>query len=191
MDGTRRVVCDVCKAIPFHNLPSEEEPGFPHQSSLLLLKASALSCPLCFLILNATQEVRKSIKSQHSNDDEGRLPEWREFVSNTSLSGKAISQVTSLGSFAPGTAMITETKSPREERPGSNKPGFVFKDDASVRPWLYGNWWEMENSDSPLQLLGLGARLGVNPGIHEGEGNTSDQVWLRGSHLRIRTDDGA
>ena len=118
------------------------------------------------------------------------MPEWREFVSITTPSGKAISQVTTLGSFAPGTTMITETKGPREGRPGSNKPEYVFKDDASVQPWLYGNWWEMENHDRPLQLLGLGVRLGVNAGIHSGEGNTSDQVWLRGSHLRIRTDDG-
>jgi hypothetical protein len=173
-------VCDFCKAIPFHELPSENEPGFPHQPSFRALKTSANNCSLCSLILMAANDCRKRINSNDSG-------EWREFFSKKLPSGKSVSEVTIMGAYAPGLGM-------RSGRPGvaptPKEPPFPFKDDASVRPWLYGNWWALDaNPNVGSQLIGMGVRLGTGPEPEAAEGNTKDQVLYRGSQLRLRTDD--
>lgn len=49
--------CSSCKEIPFHNLPSEDEPAFPHQPSLAALESSAKTCHFCKLTLLAAGEL--------------------------------------------------------------------------------------------------------------------------------------
>jgi hypothetical protein len=181
-------ICDICRAIPFHELPSEDEPGLPHQSSFQDLKVSADDCALCSLILTAANQSREHINDMYT---ESEIGEWQEFNSTGRElpSGRSVSVVTILGAWVHGGAVgVARTKGARSTQ---NKPGFPFKDDNSVRPWLYGNWWASDTNPSVAsQLIGLGVRLGTGPEIEAAEGNTEDEVWCRGSQLRLRTDDG-
>jgi len=49
--------CKICKDIPFHNLPSEDEPALPHQPTLAALESSADTCYFCKLILLIAGEL--------------------------------------------------------------------------------------------------------------------------------------
>lgn len=60
----------------------------------------------------------------------------------------------------------------------------------ALRPWLFGNWWRSNEVENPLQLIGVGVRLSRAANIEAAEGNTSDLVKLRGSLIRVRSDDG-
>jgi hypothetical protein len=57
-------LCDICKAIPYDRLPSEENPGYPHQPSLDALTASATKCQLCKFILEAVDDLKKLIEDE-------------------------------------------------------------------------------------------------------------------------------
>jgi hypothetical protein len=59
-----------------------------------------------------------------------------------------------------------------------------------IRPWLFGNWWQSEDPNGPLQLIGIGVRLSRTANIEDGEGNTSESVRLRGSLIRVRSENG-
>jgi hypothetical protein len=58
------VLRDLCTTIPFEQLPSEEDPGYPHQPSLDAFVASATKCYLCRLILDAVNESRDEIDNE-------------------------------------------------------------------------------------------------------------------------------
>ena len=81
-------LCEICRTIPFDTLPSEEEPGVPHQPTLAALEASAASCVLCDLIFEAAGEVGQLIKGANPGGfveySPGKLPSCRnvEFVSD-------------------------------------------------------------------------------------------------------------
>lgn len=58
-----------------------------------------------------------------------------------------------------------------------------------IRPWLYGNWWLLNNvPGGPHQLIGFGVRVGCGPRIEDAIGNTSQISFYRGSGVRIFTD---
>lgn len=61
----------------------------------------------------------------------------------------------------------------------------------SDHPWLFGNWWQSEKPNEPLQLIGIGVRLSRTANIEDGVGNTSDTVEFRGSLIRIRSENGS
>jgi hypothetical protein len=129
---------------------------------------------LCSLILTAAEESRKHINSKDNSPGEKWAISMRELES-----GKNVMETYSEGGFTPG-----------PELP-HGKRGFPFKNDTSVRPWLSGNWWTLEpKATTRSQLIGMGVRLGTGPEVEAAEGNTEDQVYYRGSHLRLRTDDG-
>ena len=58
----------------------------------------------------------------------------------------------------------------------------------TLRPWLYGNWWRSPAPETPMQLIGLGVRLGTSPSIQDAVGSTKKEVRLRGTQLRFRVD---
>jgi hypothetical protein len=66
-------------------------------------------------------------------------------------------------------------------------PRDIFPDERVVRPWLFGNWYILDTQNSPRQLIGLGVRLGVTARIEEAEGNTKEEIYFRGTNLRVRT----
>jgi hypothetical protein len=187
-------ICKFCEAIPFANLPSEDEPGFPHQPSVQALKTSAARCALCSLLLDAVLEVRKSIDVKYKGGSrggfteyspEGQLPDGRQVMGHFQLGDYYI------GSDTIGGA-------PKE--PDLDRPSYPFGDDTSIRPWLFGNWWKLRDSSATLQLIGLGVRLSRTPNIEDAEGNGKEihydngnirvDLYYHGTLLRIRTEDG-
>ncbi|CZR66942.1 uncharacterized protein PAC_16842 [Phialocephala subalpina] len=62
-----------------------------------------------------------------------------------------------------------------------------FGDDTVLKPWLYGNWYTSDENEK--LLIGMGIRLGESAEVIAAEGNTKDNVTLRGSQLRLRTAD--
>lgn len=190
-------VCQYCEEIPFAKLPSEDEPGITHQPSLKALKISAQECALCSLILEAALETRKLIDAKHKGisvdvtkeyDPRNDLPDGRQTMSHFQLGG---SMPSSNGYAQPSPL------------PTAFKPSFPFSDDASVRPWLFGNWWKSTkttHANAPLQLMGLGVRLSQSPNIEDAEGNgekivysegnTRVDLFYHGTFLRLRADDG-
>jgi hypothetical protein len=185
-------ICQYCKAIAFEDLPSEDEPGFPHQPSLDALKKSAVRCPLCALILGAASEVRKRVDFRYKGGTSGlvawdptmQLPDGRPTMAHFQL-----------GDYIIGSELYL--KGPASTDP--DKPGYPFDDDLSVRPWLFGNWWKLRDSNAPPQLVGLGVRLARKPNIEDAEGNGAEvqhynansrvELYYHGSFLRIRTED--
>jgi hypothetical protein len=100
--------------------------------------------------------------------------------------------MTKFGAWSGDSSYYVErSKQGAESTQVKSGPGFPFKDDTCVRPWLYGNWWALDsNPEVGSQLIGMGVRLGTGPEIEAAEGNTEDKVVYRGSQLRLRTDDG-
>lgn len=118
-----------------------------------------------------------------------RVAVGEEYFPRTLPSGRKVSEVSVMGVHPSGTTACEPP--PPQTTSAPNKPGFPFKDDTSVPPWLYGNWWALDSDvDAGPQLIGIGVRLGTRPEIEAAEGNTKHKVWYRGSHLRLRTDDG-
>lgn len=192
--------CDYCAAIEFDKLPSEEEPGLPHQPTYASLKKSAERCALCTLLCDAIIEVRKSLEARYrlstrgggtTYDPEVLLPDGKKVMGHFQMGGSI-----------PG---VTDGAFPNQPEPGLRDldlatAEFAFADDESVRPWLFGNWWQPRSGSGPLQLIGLGVRLGKGPNLLEAEGNHSvsqyrsgerkPNAFFWGTYLRIRAEDG-
>lgn len=186
-------ICQYCKAIRFADLPGEDEPGFPHQPSLKALKGSANQCALCALILGAAYEVRKSVDLRHKGIGRGG---WVGYQAGELSDGTQTMGHFQLGDFGPGSDTCVEGPA----QPATDMPGYLFADDAFIRPWLFGNWWKSRNSSGPLQLIGLGVRLATTPNMEDAEGNGNEiyypngnpriDLYYHGTFLRIRTEDG-
>jgi len=188
-------ICDLCNSIPFEQLPSEEDPGYPHQPSLAALEISAAKCLLCKMILEAVDEVRKSIDSEMR-----KVQESRYIMTYPKDKRTGVRRTVYLGEAVPRNTFGTPEVRQRSEdiwphlllerlSQHAKYPGDV------LRPWLFGNWWVLdghldEGFGQTRQLIGIGVRLGKTPPIHNAEGNSKEEVIYRGSGLRIRTDDG-
>jgi hypothetical protein len=188
-------ICDLCDSIPFEQLPSEEDSGYPHQPSLAALQSSAEKCRLCKMILAAVDGVQKSV------DNERRKVEVDGFLMvSPKKDSRGASQSTIFGNTPPPldnrvqpseAQMLHDMHSRLQvERLSQHTryPGDV------LRPWLFGNWWVVEHATEGIQqtrqLIGVGVRLGKTPQIHDAEGNSKEKVVYRGSGLRIRADEG-
>ncbi len=173
--------------IPFEQLPSEEELAHPHQPSLAALQTSATKCRLCKMILQSIDDVRRSIDKEARGEPEDR---FLVIYPGTDSVGARVS--TYFGRSAPANlnqagGFIKPESSPLD----TNYTGDV------LRPWLFGNWWKIEDFTDDLysdysspQLIGIGVRVSKSPRIHDAEGNSKEQVMYRGSGLRVRTYDG-
>jgi hypothetical protein len=187
--------CAICKAIPFANLPFEDEPAIPHQPSLQALRASAASCTLCGLILQAAILVREAVERDYNGKGLGEG--FIDYFFPLLPSGECVAGQEYLGRFSTSGSFYAP-EAPENRVP--NKLRFEFGDDSSVRPWLFGNWWVRDPPGSPLQLMGLGVRLAATPNIKDGEGNgrifrppdgeAMPSVYWHGSFLRVRSEDG-
>lgn len=176
--------CKICKEIPFHNLPSEDEPALPHQPSLAALESSAERCYLCKLILLAAGELIFILKNERAGNNNANPGGWMEYTSSKSPSGHLVTYKSHQGWNLAGGSLASGTD---YRGPVFMSPRQLFPDDGNIRPWLFGSWWTLPTNPLP-QLVGLGVRLGATPLLEEAEGNTNEGVNLRGTNLRIRTD---
>ncbi|OQV03642.1 hypothetical protein CLAIMM_08660 [Cladophialophora immunda] len=186
------MLCEFCDNIPFGDLPSEEQDALPHQPSLDALEASKESCQICSLIwwaagcslvdIGGMVALRPGVEYPS-----GRSIMTRETESNYSFLG-------GMRAMENGAAMIDNS----DPEPDLREPAFLDprarfpaddKSSNNIRPWLFGSWYKSPFTDRPLQLIGLGVRLGTGPSIETAEGNSNDDVRIRGTFLRIRTDD--
>ncbi|KIM99406.1 hypothetical protein OIDMADRAFT_56541 [Oidiodendron maius Zn] len=185
-------LCTLCQNILFASLPSEDEPGQAHHSSLKALKASAVTCTLCTMILGAAMRIRENINEEFNGNDTGR---FISFAPSRLHNGRRQTVQTHFGAFCPGTV---GRASPSKPGPGSMSKQFPFENDHAIRPWLFGSWWDLgEVEAKQQQLVGLGVRLGRSAEIENGEGNKAgermadgsaqDSIKLRGTFLRLRT----
>ncbi|MBE3109015.1 MAG: hypothetical protein IMZ46_00660 [Acidobacteria bacterium] len=188
--------CAYCLAIEFDKLPSEEEAGAPHQPSYAALKRSAETCALCTLLCDAIVEVRQSLDARNRQGSRGGATEWQPEV--IVPDGTKVMGHFQMGGYRTGDP---DGAFPTKPEPlDMARPGFAFPDDESVRPWLFGNWWKTRGGSGPLQLVGLGVRLGRGPHLLEAEGNHSisqyasgerkPNAFFWGTYLRIRAEDG-
>ena len=58
-------LCDVCKAIPWDELPTEDGPAHPHHDSVGHLIASSDTCKLCDMLVDAIIESERQ-REQHA-----------------------------------------------------------------------------------------------------------------------------
>jgi hypothetical protein len=191
-------ICDLCHSIPFEQLPSEEDPGYPHQPSLDALQASAEKCQLCKMILAAVDEVQKSLDNERRGVKEDRF-----FIAAPEKDSSGAHQITNFGLTTPSLDNRVQPRSDEAQIPNemytrlqaellSQQTRYVGD---VLRPWLFGSWWVVEDDatggiQQKRQLIGVGVRLSKTPQIHDAEGNSKEKVVYRGSGLRVRTADG-
>ncbi|KAK3115749.1 hypothetical protein LTR53_004620 [Teratosphaeriaceae sp. CCFEE 6253] len=182
-------LCAYCKAIPYHPLPSEDEPGLPHQPDLPALTRSAATCTLCELLLQSAYTTRSKIRQERCGGND--VPTgWTS--TQTDTDGKTV--ITELGQYNPGSELFTP--GPDASFRGLGYPGCSFVNDEWMKPWLYGSWWRRYPERSPsggedLQLIGISVRLGTSPRLEDGEGNSREESHLRGTCLRVRAVPGS
>lgn len=125
--------------------------------------------------------------------------------------GKAL-EVQDLGRYNPATYVDVELarygvivasgakRPPSPPPPLSTVPGH-HNHKSYTRPWLYGNWWLLDQPDesrgkvtqddfNKMQLIGVGVRLTEMPVPHPCKTYDRDVIHLRGSSLRVFTDEG-
>ncbi|OAP60541.1 hypothetical protein AYL99_05543 [Fonsecaea erecta] len=187
------MLCDVCDKIPFADLPSEEQDAIPHHPSLDALQASYQSCDICTLIWWAAGCSLVDVGGMVAFRPGVKYPSGRKIMTRETEGN--YSPLAGLRALENGASMF-DTSGPE---PDFREPVFVNprerfpKDDESsrkIRPWLFGSWYKSPFTNKPLQLIGLGVRLGTGPSIEEAVGNNDKDVRIRGTFIRIRTDDG-
>lgn len=187
-------LCSYCRAIPFDRLPAEDEAGLPHQPHLPALQASVETCSMCDLLCQAAYRTRSMIVQQTYQGNSMPVG-WTSFSNRNSqgyVEGKATLRH-HYGHYNPGTTLACGGIG----RPlPDDAPGVKFVNDERMKCYLYGNWYktlhsaDQKESDSTLQLIGMGMRLGTSPLIEDGEGNSLEESHCRGSALRVRTMEG-
>jgi hypothetical protein len=190
-------LCAVCDGVPHHALPFEDEDAYPHHLTLDALEKSGKSCALCALIywaagcslvryggmvsfgpitlssgVQASAELTESIYNKfgmHALENGGMMMDFSDPVPDYRPPIQADLKLT----FPRGTV----------EKDGEERP---------VRPWVFGNWYKSPIGDrGQLLMVGLGVRLGTSGKIEDAIDCSVDNVKLRGSYLRYRTDQGA
>jgi len=174
-------LCSYCSAIPFRDLPAENENAVPHQPDLDYLELSATTCRLCSLISEVVCELLEEVK-QPGKSTQAHFDYWKSDQEGVMIH---VDQGARRPYFQPE---LEDTEIP----PG----GFLFpngpkdkEQHGPLRPWLYGNWWNVP-SDEPkpsLKLLGMGVRIARGPSPFDAEGQDVGTVYLRGSALRLQT----
>ena len=189
--STTTTPCALCRAIPFDRLPTEEQPALPHHSSLQALVVSgAQGCPLCVLIVLAVGDICAAIKNARDGNKDASPGGWIAYSSATLPSGKSCQLTTEGGNYLKGSSSIGGSDGVDYNGPMYYNPLELFKPDAALRPWLFGNWWKHENPDLPPQLIAMGVRISKTPNLEDAAGNSSERVQLRGTLMRIRARPG-
>jgi hypothetical protein len=199
-------ICSICQEIPFLRLPFEEEPAYPHHQSVPQLIASSASCSLCRLILHAINDLQDDVLKGKAyppglplnyleagseygdrvNHDRYRITQKRTGI----LAKDKIEQEITYSSKLLHRFQETLGK---DGVVGRAFPFELFQSQqqgigATMRPWIYGNWWAFPHPKSPFQLIGFGVRLGRGPHIHDALGNESGRIYFRGSSFRLFTE---
>lgn len=215
-------ICSVCLSTPFDRLPAEEEAAYPHHASLQFLRASARSCPPCALLVEAIDDEDQRLKNEghrsgvflgdfaaaiqdsgHGFSDPvvGYVESIERFQDIQLCRSTNILKVRDLGRYQPamyenvtlseyGADFGSPIRQPPQPHSDANSP---------TRPWLYGNWWLLNQPDGRLepvkrgdffhpQLIGIGVRLTELPTPHACKMYNRDVVHLRGSSLRVFTE---
>lgn len=189
-------ICEICKGIPIDKLPSEEEPGFPHQPDLDSLEESALHCSLCRVIYLAASELTAIINNERTGKraNAGGQVECSTARSKPGESAPAkFLYITNFGYHSNDDDGIYGGGPPEYTGPVYLNPRELFPANDNIRPWLFGSWWTTGKNKSPSQLIGLGVRLGSGPKLEEAVGNTGTQsggLHLRGTSFRFRVEFG-
>lgn len=152
------------------------------------------------MIIQAISDVRQSIESEVRGEPEGRCvmtypQRYHNGVRVSCCFGpSAPSHLTQSDGFGPSAPSNLNQFNDfgRESAPlHTNYPG------DALRPWVFGNWWKIEDSTNDHysnysfpQLIGIGVRVSNSPRIHDAEGNSEEKVTYRGSGSRIRIYDG-
>ncbi|EHK25914.1 uncharacterized protein TRIVIDRAFT_79618 [Trichoderma virens Gv29-8] len=213
IENSARSICATCKSIPFDRLPSEEEPAYPHHESLANLEASARRCRLCQLLHHSIKDLQACIDDETSEGvfaaDAAVSAAAEE--NNYERASVCFLQDTqrwqSLRVFADGKLEATDLGKRLMENPGtlelakygiSTAPPTKEASPAhdKARPWLYGNWYLLAQPESrlldatfKLQLVGIGVRISKLPFMHDCKTYGRRATHLRGSSLRVFTDE--
>ncbi|KAK5652946.1 hypothetical protein OQA88_9425 [Cercophora sp. LCS_1] len=183
----RGTICSVCKAIPFESLPNEEETAIPHRASLRELDAFSKGCELCLMLLLAVGDTCAAIKYKRDGNRDALPGGMASGMLMTFPSGKQVMTTSHPGNYMSGSNMYSPDGpnyngpmwfDPLELFPGGEADG--------LRPWLFGNWWKSPDPELPLQLVGLGVRIGRTGKVEDGIGNTDEKVEFHGTQIRIR-----
>ncbi|KIX95530.1 uncharacterized protein Z520_08650 [Fonsecaea multimorphosa CBS 102226] len=186
------MLCEICDQIPFGDLPSEEQDAIPHQPSLDALEASKESCQICSLIWWAAGCSLVDVGGMVGFRPGVGYPSGRSIMTQETESN--YSHLGGMRAMENGASMFDNSgPEPDLREPAFLNPRARFpaddKSSSKIRPWLFGSWYKSPFTDRRLQLIGLGVRLGTGPSVEEAEGNSNENVRIRGTFLRIRTDD--
>ena len=120
---------------------------------------------------------------KHEGSDDGYMLSWQ------------------YGPYLPGTNSFAATDEPAKE--GSEEAECTFVNDETTKCYVYGGWWTsiatarkqasnapVKQEEGELQLIGLGMRFGTSPALEDGEGNSNEEMWCRGTPLRVRIMEG-
>ncbi|MBE3042620.1 hypothetical protein IMZ48_08595 [Candidatus Bathyarchaeota archaeon] len=202
-------ICQACKAIPFLDLPSEEQPALAHHSSLEALSASGATCSLCVMIHDALRSTSNTYADEELPPLHAALS-WPpgatgvdrqyhgKFGVQFRISEAAGVKVSHMALRSPQLHSFAETG--RMDMGGRAAPPLLpenyrkfdsAKDPGKVRPWLYGNWWTLPQVPGcPPQLIGLGVRASRLPAVAATEGGSLACVTYRGTDIRVLADPG-
>lgn len=172
-------LCGHCSAIPFEDLPAENENAVPHQPDLDCLRVSAKTCRLCDLLSEAVDELLKEIE-QPGKHVQAHFHYWKQVREGVMI---RVDQGTGREYFQ--LQSVDDEKSNRGLLFPSGPKG--KEENGPLRPWLYGNWWTIPSLESNPKLLGMGVRVARGPSPFDAEGQDAGTVYLRGSALRLQT----
>jgi len=174
-------LCNYCSAIPFTQLPAENEDALPHQPDLDSLRASAKTCLLCDLLLEVVHEQLAEVGEPGANSpahffywinsQDGVMMHVRE------ASRRAYFEFSLTDDNVEAEPVLLFPNGPKAKE--TNGP---------LRPWLYGNWWLVPGCGSELKLLGMGVRVARGPSPFDAvKEEDPGVVYIRGSPLRLQT----
>lgn len=191
-------LCTLCDRIPVFALPSEEENGYPHHLTLHSLKTSAQSCVMCALLYWAAScsivtygGMASFLSTRTSEAGEEYSFRGMESMYN-GLGMRALENGAVMLDISPP---VPDPRPPLEANLENKFPnGTITRNGKTeqVRPWLFGNYYKSAfvGRDEPL-IIGLGIRLGTSARCEDSVDRDRGTVDIRGSYLRIRTDQGA
>jgi hypothetical protein len=111
------------------------------------------------MILGAAMRIREDVERKHSGQEKDRII---RFEPRERHKGRERTVQTHFGGFFPGTGAKTGRQEPEPEPVCAKQ--FPFENDHVIRPWLFGNWWDLGFVEAnPQQLVGLGVRLEDRP----------------------------
>jgi hypothetical protein len=200
-------LCNICLKVPWDNLPMEDGLAcYPHHRSRDALERSAKNCPGCKIILRAAIANWRDSRAIRGGKGYWRRFEKINYITEGS-SGQDIMYMKEYGScmpakfgkggvFAPTGSFDEDGEHVWRESLPALEALELESSTASMRVWLYGNWWSDPNEPlgkgkhSDLRLVGIGARFGRSPSIQDAINNKPNDMHIRGSAVGVCTNDG-